>query len=347
METYPRGHHRRQRYSLWAASFSSPIITDAILAGWPALSKLFNEFLLSILLGFALVGVILSTPPRNVKWVIRVTMILTIPLIIIAILSVDPRFNKPWHSITDPNRLGIAASIAYVLFAAAASTIVAVLWLLLALFVVVLVEDHYWRRYPNLTLLNSLIQVMGGLNGRRAKIYDLTFKKRISSYLERAAQIIGIDLPNAMSLPDRHARAVLQERCEQAAAELRRMQISLVLSEKDTLNQLKETVATFVGAIATGNYYNLPCSSAVPYSEPRKKRLVRAGKTVVIAAIPITCLISARYADLRFSAEFNNWAIGVSLLWAAITLISVLDPLYKTRIQEIQNIFSFIRKSDS
>ena len=152
-------------------------------------------------------------------------------------------------------------------------------------------------------------------------------------------------IPKAMSLPDPHARMILQEKCSQAAAKLRMMQVSVALGDSSALNKIKGTVATYIIAISTGNYNNLPCVSVTSEDGRKLSRLAHVCKIIIVAVVPIGCLIAARYAGLHLSPDFNNWAVAVTLLWAVITLVSILDPLYKSRIQEMQNVFALFGRS--
>jgi hypothetical protein len=67
---------------------------------------------------------------------------------------------------------------------------------------------------------------------------------------------------------------------------------------------------------------------------------------VLVAIVPIGCLIGAKLAGLKLSGQLADWAIIVAVAWAAITLISILDPAYKAKIDDIRNIVSIMRGSN-
>jgi hypothetical protein len=81
--------------------------------------------------------------------------------------------------------------------------------------------------------------------------------------------------------------------------------------------------------------------------EPRRLVFARIIKLVFIALIPIGCLVSAKYAGLGLSGQFADWAIAVALGWAAITLISAIDPMYRAKLNDIRNIVSIVRGKGS
>jgi heme exporter protein D len=267
-----------------------------------------------------------------------------IVLLTVAVLLIDPTFKKSWARVTDPYIQGTAGKTAYVLSIGAAGLLAWAIYIGLLLYATGIAHRLVWSRYPNLTLLGLLIEVFKALTQRRA-ILDFTLKARISNLLEGAARVMKDDIPRAVSLPDPQARSILQERCECAAASLRIMQVSVALAENDTLEELKQAIKLFISAIATGNYSNLPGTSPTPSREMRVNRFVQLGKTTIVALIPFACLVITHYAGLPLSSRFNNWAIVISLLWAALTFVSFLDPLYKSRIEEVQSIIPFIGKS--
>lgn len=268
----------------------------------------------------------------------------------VAILLINPKLNKSWDWITYPYVQGTAGKTAYILFFAVVGMLAWTSYVGLILYITAIAHRLVWRRYPNLILLESLIRIVRAIDGRRVAL-DLSSRARISSYLEHAAQVMKRDVPKAMSLPDLQARVILQEKCDNAAANLRIMQVAIALTEENALEHLKRSITTFIGAIAVGNYSTQPnCSNlsdvqATVPNEGRVSHLVRIGKIVTVAVIPIAFLVIARFAGLQLSEAFNNWAVVISLLWAAITIISVLDPLYKSRIEEVKGIIPFIGNS--
>jgi len=118
------------------------------------------------------------------------------------------------------------------------------------------------------------------------------------------------------------------------------MQTQIALSTEQTRDDVKRKIAEFIEVIATGNYGLLPGSATEVSAEPKIKGFERWAKTTVVALLPLGCLLGARFAGLTLSGAFNNWAIAAALLWATITMVSVIDPLYKSRIGDMREILS-------
>jgi hypothetical protein len=68
-------------------------------------------------------------------------------------------------------------------------------------------------------------------------------------------------------------------------------------------------------------------------------------KGLFAALIPLGLLVVTRYIGLTLSKGISSVAIGLSLLWAAITIVSMIDPQYRARITEIQSVISAFRRN--
>jgi hypothetical protein len=110
------------------------------------------------------------------------------------------------------------------------------------------------------------------------------------------------------------------------------------------MSELRETVAGCITAILRGEYDLLPSSDSAPAAKRSMMRHISTSiRAIAVGAIPIGCIVGVRYAGLPLSAEFFNWAIIVAVGWAAITLISIIDPLYKARLADIRDFIAVVR----
>jgi hypothetical protein len=75
-------------------------------------------------------------------------------------------------------------------------------------------------------------------------------------------------------------------------------------------------------------------------------RLITLARTVIVSIIPLACIIGLRYTDLKLSPGLTGWAVVIALAWAAITLVSAVDPLYKARLGDFRDLISAIRGKD-
>jgi hypothetical protein len=99
--------------------------------------------------------------------------------------------------------------------------------------------------------------------------------------------------------------------------------------------------------VAQDNLESLP-SEAAGAGKPRgASRIFSAVRTIIIGGIPSAVLIALRYAGLDLSPAFKNWAIVGVILWAVVTLLSLFDPLYATKIKTMGDLISAFRGKDS
>src|SRR5439155_11414481 len=172
---------------------------------------------------------------------------------------------------------------------------------------------------------------------------DVTFKKHVCAGLEVASAFLEKSLPRAMGLINIDTREQFNERCRSGAIELRDMQVRLSLMDGKTVDTLKHDIVRYIGIVTQGKYGLLPTGAPAIRDESKKSVFVRIIKGVFIAFIPIGCLLGAKYAGLGLAGAVANWALIAGLGWAALTLISTLDPKYRTRLNDIRSIVSMIR----
>lgn len=202
------------------------------------------------------------------------------------------------------------------------------------------------RFAPRYALMNELILVMTRLNKGNIRFSHVDTKGYIIYHLERAAICLSYGIPKSADLPSLASRTVLQEKCSGAATAIRACQIAVVLPDPKTYEHIQTTVVQAIIAVAQDNLELLPRET--PTTDERKglSRIVPTGRVIVISVLPLAVLLGIRYAGLKLSSSFNNWAIIVAVLWAIVTLLSSLDPLYASRLKTMGDLISAIRGKD-
>src|SRR3984957_15240025 len=150
-----------------------------------------------------------------------------------------------------------------------------------------------------------------------------------------------------MRLRNDALRAQLCTRFAAAAAALRDMELRVVFSDDSTLNKLKDEVTDFIYAVATGDYALLPTASPVAGRSSRAKRIIVIARDMTIAFIPLAVLVISRYAGLKIPTEIATWATVVTLVWAIVSITTIFDPAYKSKISDVSEMVSMIRGGSS
>ena len=199
------------------------------------------------------------------------------------------------------------------------------------------------RKFSDALIIHELVGLLQDVSKRASTFNDIATKSRICRRLQRVAAYLQTGIPGAISLPNPAAQQALQDRFDQSVAYLNEMQLAVTLANDKTLDEFRNTVVNYIWVMAQGRYELLPVGSLVVVKRSKKQQLVRVGKTIAVAIIPISCLLVAQLAGAKPPAQFTGWAIVASIAWAAITFISLLDPAYKSRLDDVRDFVGIFR----
>ena len=202
------------------------------------------------------------------------------------------------------------------------------------------------KRNANFVIINTLVGVLKMIDKKTSKSDDLATKAGMCRALQFTADYLEEGVSRALSLPDPVARQILQEKLTSSAGYLHEMQLWVALAKDETQNNTRDAIAYYIELIARGEYDSLPSGTLTDTPQSKTSGLIRFGRMFIVAVIPFACLIGTRYAGLQLSSEFTGWSVVVALAWAAITLVSAIDPLYKTRLKDVQDLISTVRGKD-
>jgi hypothetical protein len=258
----------------------------------------------------------------------------------LALFLRDPSFRQPWHSVFHVTPVGSnVRGAAYALLMG--GTILACIYIvtLIGSLCEAVINRRMQKTVANVLLLSSLIQVRRSLAEHPTRMNDLDFKSYVNKKLELAAVVMERRMPKAMSVLNPYIQTQLRQDCLQAAAALRLMQLRAMFSDEKTLSSLRDEVTDYIGAVASGDYGMLPTVPQLP-SPGKGRRLFDALRNLVVAIIPFTTFEIVRYLGVKLPAGLENWVTLVTLIWGIITIVSVLDPYYRTKISDLRDIVS-------
>ena len=202
-------------------------------------------------------------------------------------------------------------------------------------------------RHPDTVIISMLVGLIHDLGSRPLRFGDVRFKADVCHTLQNASSYLQNAIPRVMKISDDAMNRTLKEQLNSSATHLRQMQLWVVFANEKTADDLRDGITYYINAVALGQYDLLPtATSAVPRSN-RIHTIASFSRAILVALIPIGCIIGARYAGLSLSTQFTGWAIVVAITWAAITLISALDPLYKARLTDVRDFISVFRGKDN
>jgi hypothetical protein len=263
----------------------------------------------------------------------------------VAALSVNHGHYQLWHSpdFTEHPDVDTFLLIVFMAASGAALFVPALLagsaLLTLGLFIVPLLA-----RRPEVRGIHDLIDLLDKVTRRGFRIQDVAAKALVCHRLDRIREIIGVQLPRALQLSGPNARPVVQAHFDGVAAFIDQMQVSVALADDSTLPELRESIGFLITALLLGEYAALPVAPVTsPSAASRLRRLSSVLRTVAAGAVPAACVAGAWLAGVPLPRVILTWAIVVALAWAVITLVSVLDPTYRTRLEDLRELISSVR----
>ena len=222
----------------------------------------------------------------------------------------------------------------------------AMILLTVPIFLSVLIEQVYKYRLlrtdPDLIIINELTSALHHLENRR--VVGLADRAHVIRHLEHAAVCMEVGIPRTLAVPQKSVFKEVAKRCAGVAAKIRGLQIGAALSGNSQDANTRFEIASIIGIMSSGRFDKLPIANVAPRT--RLGFIHNVGRTLkscLVASIPGGVIIVLRYMDVKLSSEVYNWAVAVAIIWAAITLISILDPLYTTRLRAIAEAISIIR----
>jgi hypothetical protein len=67
-------------------------------------------------------------------------------------------------------------------------------------------------------------------------------------------------------------------------------------------------------------------------------------RTILISALPLSVLLVVQQTPLALTGSVSDYAKIGGLLWAAVVLLSALDPLYESRMKDLTQFIPFLGK---
>lgn len=142
-------------------------------------------------------------------------------------------------------------------------------------------------------------------------------------------------------------RRVVAERFSQAADAVREKALWVALPKADSQGCLRKFVVDLVATVLLGAYDDLPV--VAERSGRGGRRRVRSVLTVlrslVIAAVPMGVLLGLRLVNLRIPDPLGSTATLVAAVWAVVSLLMMIDPAIRERIDVAKNLSSLFSAS--
>lgn len=166
--------------------------------------------------------------------------------------------------------------------------------------------------------------------------------------LRTAERLLRRGVANTDISLDSTERSVVERRLLLAANVLQSYRIWLLLPGRTTYADLHARISLIAQALLLGYWNDLPVN-LIEVSN-RWNRVMRTvlgvGRQLLIAALPGSFLLGAKYLGVDLSRELGQVLTLVAVIWATVTVMGIVDPALNSRITVFRDIFSLFSRSD-
>lgn len=277
---------------------------------------------------------------RNlIRIIVQVTILSSASFAVIGIWLLDGDFSiasivgQEQLPVTLKSILGCAA-----LWTSVTMLVMAFLGIFSVWLIIEVIYRKFNRRSPNARIIVLLTSVLQDISNESGCISDHE-RQRLVNKLYLAAATIAKALPNATRLAHLEGRTVVREHYKRASAAMQLGAVWIALPSEDNLVRLRESLVKATYAVMRGMYHDLP--TVEPSREStvgRLRRFLRFLRTLTIGAIPIIFVLIANLAGISLDTALGDGFKVGAIVWAAVTYVSLLDPLLSKKVELAQGI---------
>lgn len=163
-----------------------------------------------------------------------------------------------------------------------------------------------------------------------------------ADHLHRAARVVEHGLPERLRSADAATTSAVRDRCRRMAAAIDELQRCVLLPGEGTPDAVRASVTTAARAIAAGRLDELPTADPPP-GRSRREVVVTVLRTAIVAALPAAVFGVLQASTAAVDGAVSGYVTGVCLAWAVVTVVSVLDPLFRDKVAAVREAAGLLR----
>jgi hypothetical protein len=142
--------------------------------------------------------------------------------------------------------------------------------------------------------------------------------------------------------------ASLKATCDQSANYIDNLATEVALPGSGSKLKITTELTNLLVSLILGLDGDLPRTAAKPASTRSILRAVgEFAKGIIVAALPVLAVLTLTKAGVPMTGELKSTALILATVWAAITVITVIDPSAISRIETTRDLLGLLRRSDS
>jgi hypothetical protein len=205
------------------------------------------------------------------------------------------------------------------------------------------------RPYVDSRLFVGLVNLLDKIEQNGVRWNELTFKIELIASLDSLANILERDIPTRCRTADEQFNRWATDRAWSSAAYIREMKKWIFMSREDTRSYLMRQVAAIIVCLAEGDWDGIPTVELNHRSRNTKRlsRVLSSLRTLAASIIPIGSLLLMRKfsSGNEIPSSIEGYIYFGAVAWLAIGLISLLDPLYASRLDTLKTVFQLFPTS--
>jgi hypothetical protein len=165
------------------------------------------------------------------------------------------------------------------------------------------------------------------------------FKRQLAAQLEQIAVRLEREIVRELRSGDVETDQWLTRQWREMATATRALKRDVLLSTEGARSHLEEQLVKMFSAATLENWDEFPRAHPKTLTRPEKIRRIREFAAVLArAGLPFLILWLLQQTSLRFDGRELNYARGVAIAWAALTLLALLDPLFDAKISAMTSL---------
>jgi hypothetical protein len=155
-------------------------------------------------------------------------------------------------------------------------------------------------------------------------------------------------LAHVVAVKDGISREIIANRFKGSGESVREKILWVMLPKHDSPRQLMDFLVQLTTTLITLTYDDLPLSTRANSTKSnRVLNIMHVLRSLTIAAIPIGILWVSHLIGVSFPSPIDATATFIAVLWAIVSLLILIDPAIRDRVDLVKNISSIFPASKS
>ena len=213
--------------------------------------------------------------------------------------------------------------------------------------ITVAVHHRFTRDLPLFAVCRELLAVHVLLNNRPIRFIDAGLRRRISTHLDAAAEVVVERWPRYLRVQDSVTRNEIRAACNGFAQRLHGLTQATAWPTSDAHRTILGDVETILRNLVSGDLHALGLAEATKSIVDKRRRAAEAAAGLAFALAPLVLLLVVRSLGVAVPVPVAPWLGFVAYAWAILGVLLLADPALEKRLAGIRAVIQLIRPGKS